>query len=389
MDQCQLSQLIARIYQTALNPEQWNSMLAELADVCHAVGVNVMLGDLIEHDLQHLWLSPSLKPLFDAYYAQKLYRVEQPFFDTVGKMGIAPQLHDIQALQYKHNQLSEEKIDLQSLTQWLVKEWGIHDRFATGLNEHPSYFDTVCFSFKKMPRDRLLDSVAIGNLLTPHLANLIQISRPFLLLKTRFNAVLEVLDRFQLGVFLLNQQGDLISHNNRGQAVLDQQDGIGLDMKNRLKLSSPDGAAWLHQSLANTKTHCVGNHQAYSRGVVRRSSGKRPYLAEVAPLLHHDLPIGALLLVLDPEVKGVINTEGFQMLFHLTQAEQAICQLLVDGYKAQDVADLRNTGLETVKGQIKSIFSKTGVNEKSALIRLAVSVNLPVDKKETHPPKGG
>jgi DNA-binding CsgD family transcriptional regulator len=44
--------------------------------------------------------------------------------------------------------------------------------------------------------------------------------------------------------------------------------------------------------------------------------------------------------------------------------------------------DERGTSPETVRAQVKSIVAKTGVRSRSALVRLALQVNLPIDPPE-------
>lgn len=86
------------------------------------------------------------------------------------------------------------------------------------------------------------------------------------------------------------------------------------------------------------------------------------------------------MLVIDPKIKGLIDTISFTELFGLTTAEQSICQLLAEGSGAREIAEKRNTGFETVRGRIKSVQAKTRTREKSELVRLALSINLPIDK---------
>ena len=91
---------------------------------------------------------------------------------------------------------------------------------------------------------------------------------------------------------------------------------------------------------------------------------------------------GAAVFITDPEKKDIISTKGMQALFEFTDAEAEVCALFAEGLSPNDIAESRNTNLSTVRGQIKTLYSKTGTSGHASLVRLALKVNLPVTRKE-------
>ncbi|MEM1153145.1 MAG: helix-turn-helix transcriptional regulator [Pseudomonadota bacterium] len=83
--------------------------------------------------------------------------------------------------------------------------------------------------------------------------------------------------------------------------------------------------------------------------------------------------------MIDPMNPGAVFITGLEVLYGLTAAEAQVCRLLIDGLSYGDIADTRGVTLETIKSQAKSILAKTGVSSRSALVRLALRINLPVD----------
>lgn len=67
----------------------------------------------------------------------------------------------------------------------------------------------------------------------------LSLSRPFLLLKALFNAILDVLDRFRLGVFLLTPSGDIVTSNQSAHHILEDKDGISVDVKKMIETDQP------------------------------------------------------------------------------------------------------------------------------------------------------
>ena len=101
-------------------------------------------------------------------------------------------------------------------------------------------------------------------------------------------------------------------------------------------------------------------------------------MLELSVVKHLELPIGYMLIVIDPTDTALINTQHFETLFYLTPSEQDICQLLVEGFSSREIADKRSSSFETVRGQIKKVLLKTGVRKQADLVRLALSINIPV-----------
>ena len=87
-----------------------------------------------------------------------------------------------------------------------------------------------------------------------------------------------------------------------------------------------------------------------------------------------------MMFVIDPMHTDVVSTKGMQVLYNLTGTESDTCRLIVDGLGTDDIADERNLTRETVRTYVKRILEKTGTKNRAQLVRLALTVNLPIDK---------
>ena len=109
------------------------------------------------------------------------------------------------------------------------------------------------------------------------------------------------------------------------------------------------------------------------------------YLATISPIrdVANEIEVnfkGAIVFIIDPDIKKNISTKGMDTLFNLTPAESQVCKLLLDGLNQGEIADCRNVGLETVRTQLKNVYQKTRTKKQSELIRLAVRCNPPIKK---------
>ncbi|MGB5763008.1 MAG: helix-turn-helix transcriptional regulator, partial [Sedimenticolaceae bacterium] len=111
-----------------------------------------------------------------------------------------------------------------------------------------------------------------------------------------------------------------------------------------------------------------------------------PFLLEVVPITDAKKDIdrhfrGCILYLIDPAEPQHVSIEGMKEIYRLSDAEVAVCQLLIDGCSNPEMAEIRGVSPETIKSQLKSLMGKTGVDNRVHLVRLALSVNLPIDQQ--------
>jgi len=78
--------------------------------------------------------------------------------------------------------------------------------------------------------------------------------------------------------------------------------------------------------------------------------------------------------VIDPDHTPHLRIDRFALLHGLTDAETAVCALMVQGLSTEQIAEMRNTAPVTAKNQIALIMQKAGISRRAELIRLVVRV---------------
>ncbi len=78
------------------------------------------------------------------------------------------------------------------------------------------------------------------------------------------------------------------------------------------------------------------------------------------------------LLVTDPEAARVYPPGVLQRLYGVTPAEEELVYLLVDGVSIENAAVRRGVTVNTVRSQVKTIYSKTGAHRLGELIHLVL-----------------
>jgi DNA-binding CsgD family transcriptional regulator len=195
-----------------------------------------------------------------------------------------------------------------------------------------------------------------------------------------------VLDRFHIGVFILSATGHAILRNREADRILDLEDGLSLDRSGLPQPANETERRALRNaiSMAAATARAEGDRAETLLALPRILRGD-PFLAEIVPIRDRGGELdsgftGALMLVIDPMHTDVVSTEGMQALYNLTGAESDTCRLIAEGLGTGDIAEVQNLTLETVRTYVKRILEKTGTHNRAQLVRLALTVNLPIDE---------
>lgn len=377
MDKQQL-EVIDLLYKSIHKPESWQLLTQRICEDIGAYAFNLLILDRVYSEIQQSYVSDVAIESFSDYVELGLYQQESALGQTLDITTKGDGLVPIDSVVREHNKLSNTLVDLSEVTHWMETNHGITERFFYSLGNHKAQLDSLhmCMQGNKEV-ERIVNRC---NFYLPHLSNLVNTSRPFMLLQARFNAVLEVLDRFNLAVFLLTKRGEVIEHNEAAYTVINAADSLIVTKNKLLQMIDPDASATFQHHL--DKLSQSGGLKKGQRFTLARRATQTDYLCELSAIMHDDIPIGAMLIMSDPEQKQLISTDNFDMLFGLTLSEKEVCQMLAQGLSNRDIAEQRNTSIETTRTQTKAVLSKTGSPRQVDLVRLAYSINLPIDRSE-------
>jgi len=122
--------------------------------------------------------------------------------------------------------------------------------------------------------------------------------------------------------------------------------------------------------------------------VIRRPDGRKPILVQPIPVrgVGLDALPGARILVMltDLEANTTATAAELERLFDLSYAESHVAALLGQGHDPSEIARRRNVAVDTVRGQLKSIFRKLGAGRQSDVVSLLA--RLPASRRKPgHP----
>lgn len=186
----------------------------------------------------------------------------------------------------------------------------------------------------------------------------------------------ETLNLLSTGMALVDRDCRLLLANRSASRLLDSGDGLALS-HGRITASRREQVEHLRDLVDGI---CTGTNVKNDEGAgvmtIDRGDGVRPLSIKVAPVQLNSSDNGskvAAIFIRDLEVRQSVPPEVVAKLFGLTFAEARVVVELVKGKRPQEVADDLGVSLNTVRNQLKQIFSKTNTGRQSELISLVLS----------------
>lgn len=173
-------------------------------------------------------------------------------------------------------------------------------------------------------------------------------------------------------VIVVDADSAVASLNLRAAQLLARADGLALRGQ-VLRCTDTRDVAILHRLVSEAAG--LSWSGTPPRGMrIRRAEGRRSLTALVTPADgDRTTPLGArrvVVLVNDPEQQLLIDEHMLRTWYDLTPAEARVACLLAAGLSLEAIGTRLRVGANTVRTQLKSIFSKTDTCRQGELISL-------------------
>jgi DNA-binding CsgD family transcriptional regulator len=251
--------------------------------------------------------------------------------------------------------------------------------WATALFARVPSSDTFTFTFDRRFEDGPIsaETVATLNTLRPHLARAALISCRLGLERAQASA--QALNIIGLPAAILCPSHKIIAANERMQALMPTH--VTERAKGRFQLVEQRADDLLSKALAALHLPTDRQDHLQSRSIpIASKSDYVPMVAHVVPIRRSatDIFVNASSIVV---ITPVCETElpcanVIQGLFDLTAAETRVARMIAGGGTVSAIAASSETTEGTVRNQLKSVFSKTGVSRQADLVSLLNSTKL-------------
>lgn len=222
------------------------------------------------------------------------------------------------------------------------------------------------------------ERVRIVRMVLPHMERAARIGDEVGLISARLESALDALSNIGHSVFLLAHHGEVLVYNAAAEAQLAARDGLALSRTGRLCAVDPRDDARLAHVVERAIHQDAEGVRSAGWATVSRPSRRRPYFVRVSPLGRtargDEHRPSAIAIVLDPGETRSPTADALRELFRLTPAEISVALAVVRGGGLQHVAELLHVSLSTVRIHLQHAFEKTGTHSQVELTALLSSL---------------
>lgn len=209
-------------------------------------------------------------------------------------------------------------------------------------------------------------------LLLPHFKRAIHLYARLHRIESERDLLVGSMDRLHIGVVILDEAGNVLTTNRVADEILAQGDGLALG---RGRLQATSRGDQLEMRISQALAHRPAAVPSVADAMSISRPGRPPLSVLVKPVPATVPAEGrsrpsAAVFVRDPEHVPTPSVATLRMLFGLTSAEAALAKLLAEGLSLDEAAARLAISRNTVKSRLRAIFAKTGVKRQSSLVRV-------------------
>jgi DNA-binding CsgD family transcriptional regulator len=364
--------LIESIYASAIEPGGWKRLAEDLSDAFGRAGVAISMphpDSELPLDVTRFRLRDDLESTFIRHLGKGLPWGNPGVVKMKNRFGFPNE--SLSPAEIERSEFYREYMQ----PNGLAPECPIYHEISTG-----QIGKLVGIAIYRRADSRPFDEqdLELGNLLVPHLERGYAIYSRLGNVRRARTALAEILDRLPTGVLVFDAQHTPVIVNRSARRILELRDGFTIERgRPRLANRNEDG---VFQTLLAKACEAALKGQRLVGDVmqVTRPSGRRSLALMVAPLL--DAPPGSaageavsVAFLTNPDTGPVSTTEVLEQLYSLTRAEAELVRMLSEGRALDEVAAARNVTMNTVRSQLKQVFSKTDTKRQGELVRLVLT----------------
>ena len=381
----QLSAVLARLYDCAIDPIAWPAALEAIADY---VG-----SDAVAIDFQDLRVDASVAG-FSHGYAPGSHDLLIERYARAWALQSGMADWPVGAPQHLPDIVPREEFEAGLFFREWVRPQGHGDYI--GLLAHCDAARFVVMSNARLARRGSYPGESLERMATlgPHVARTVAISEAFELRSVEQGLLEGTLDALSTPVFVLGAKRCVLHRNGATERLLEEAGGEPSVRHGRLQL--PAEAATRVDALLDPPRDAVhdghadriatfplptGNGDDWLAMALSIDANRRAALRTDGGRLGEYVPEtrgpAVVLFVREPFRRLPIGGEAARRLLGLTPAETRVASALASGLAPAGIADALGLSVETVRVHLRSVYAKAGVSRQADLVTLLREIGRP------------
>lgn len=372
-----LSELIGLIYDAAIDPVLWPGALEEMRD---ALGFGNAILSL--HELPTGRILLDVASNVPQYYAEQVGAYGAEVVDLWGGAAALAALPlDEPAVLSRVN---PPAVQFDTSTNRYTLEWarpqGLADVLAITLARDGRGIGGLAFGRHDSQGPIGDTEVEAARLLIPHVQRAATINRLLDMTTLAKSTFAAALDSLAVPIVLTNGELHIVHSNPAAQELLDANELLG--NRNGVLIARSDAVS---NALAVAVKQAAEDESAIGRkglGIPLRRDNELAGVLHVLPLKAHRHSQGnepmAAIFVAQTNTPFIAPSGLASALFGFTPAEKRVFEKIVAGNTVAETSEALAIERSTVRTHLLRLFEKTGVSRQSGLMKLAMSLSVPV-----------
>lgn len=375
--------LIGDIYDAAVNPALWLSVIPQIADFARAEKANVLAFDKLNPDYFLFHSHGTTTEMLQHYQDGGFAELDMEFsVKWLGATGIG----SVSANHQHFGDIENYKRAAGSLYKYFFSKIGIEYQCGGILDKTDFRWSSLGLHRSKKCSPFEDETVAAITRLMPHLRRSLQIYRQLSLVQQHNARLYRMLDVLVAGVLMLDANGRVRYANPSAERLLRNHDALQLNLKGTLKAAHTIQQTPLQDLIQGAIAVSQRDRAAIPSGGViglKNAAGETPLMLTITPLSelsgYEDLGsdgIAAAIFLTNPNANHVLARQLLKQSYALSERESELCEAFVNHATLEGVAEACGLSLATVRTYIKSIYEKTGQHSQAALMRLLMGLRV-------------
>jgi DNA-binding CsgD family transcriptional regulator len=367
--------LIDDIYDAAVDPSLWPSVLCKSRDFVGGSGASVFSKDGNIKSLNVFHQCGSVDPHFTQLYLDQYVKLDPTttahVMCEIGQPICTADIMDVE--DFRRTRIHQEWARPQGLVDMVA---AVLDRTATGATLFGVFRDHRHGPANDDTRQRMRQ-------ITPHIRRAMLIAKAIEMKAAKADALAETLDGLSAGMFLVDRDGRMVHANASGQILLD--DGAALSKSNGRIRPTDAAAGRTLKDIVAAASH--GDKALNAKGIAVPLTGRdgERYAAHVLPLTAGARRLGyanhaavAAVFVRKAEIEAPLAPEIIASHYQLTPTELRVLLAIVDIGGVRETSEALGIGESTVKTHLHRVYGKTGASRQADLVKLVASFSSPL-----------
>lgn len=369
-----LNRLISQIYDAAIEPAYWPRFLESMSDICGGQPMGLFLHDNLNRKsycniplscVHFVRAESEWMKEFERYYCTINPWMERFALLPEGTVACTSTLIK-----------DEIFFGTEFYNDWLRKRGYRYSLIAQVMQR-----DSLMISLSGLRASTVSpQELALSRQIVPHLQRACTLQMNMVGSRALMDAAFSVLDRFSMGILLLDGKGRVCFVNKAAETILQKQDGFFVDKDYYCEAGSLSETTQLQYLIGHAVQTGLGKG-LNSGGALRlgRVPPKRPLSVLISPLRCNGFTVidsvCGLIFISDPDEDKKHDSESklLQQLYGLTAAQSQLAHALIKGVSIEEYAERHRVTLHTVRSHLKQLLIKTNTHRQGDLVRVLLT----------------